>query len=65
MAIACISQASRKNRVKLRSKHHTLLNIQQPRQKASEVRVENLDYLGLVAGLIDHLGIFPKIGSPA
>ncbi|MEG4579841.1 hypothetical protein QUA71_09555 [Microcoleus sp. MON1_C5] len=54
-----------KNRVKLRSKRHTLLNIQQPMQKASEMRVENLDYLGLVASLIDRLGIYPKIGSPA
>ncbi|MBD1814656.1 DUF4277 domain-containing protein [Microcoleus vaginatus DQ-U2] len=65
MAIACISQSSPKNSVKLRSKRHTLFNIQQPLQKASQMRVENLDYLGLVAGLIDHLGIFPKIGSPA
>ncbi|MEG4104519.1 hypothetical protein [Microcoleus sp. S13_C5] len=65
MAIACLSQSSRKNMVKLRSKRHTLLNIQQPMQKASEMRVENLDYLGLVAGLIDRLGISQKIGSPA
>ncbi|MEG5062938.1 hypothetical protein QUB33_04845 [Microcoleus sp. B3-A4] len=62
------SRASANHRakiVKLRSKHHTLLNIQQPMQKASEMRVENLDYLGLVAGLIERLGISLKIGSPA
>jgi Domain of unknown function (DUF4277) len=30
-------------------------------QKASEMKVENLDHLGLVAGLIDEIGIVQKI----
>ena len=32
-------------------------------QKASEMKVENLDHLGLVAGLIDEIGIVPKINE--
>ena len=39
------------------------IRIQQPMQKASEMKVENLDHLGLVAGLIDDLGIVPKINE--
>lgn len=30
-------------------------------QKASQMKVENLDHLGLIAGLIDEIGI---VGSP-
>jgi transposase len=32
-------------------------------QKASEMKVENLDHLGLVAGLIDEIGIVQKINE--
>lgn len=32
-------------------------------QKASEMKVENLDHLGLIAGLIDDIGIVPKINE--
>ncbi|MEG4323700.1 MULTISPECIES: DUF4277 domain-containing protein, partial [unclassified Microcoleus] len=32
-------------------------------QKASYMPVENLDYLGLVAGLIDRIGILQKINE--
>ncbi|WP_341740313.1 IS1634 family transposase [Microcoleus sp. CAWBG640] len=32
-------------------------------QKASEMKVENLDHLGLIAGLIDEIGIVPKINE--
>jgi transposase len=32
-------------------------------QKASEMKVENLDHLGLIAGLIDDLGIVQKINE--
>lgn len=39
------------------------IRIQQPMQKASETKVENLDHLGLIAGLIDDLGIVPKINE--
>ena len=39
------------------------IRIQQPMQKASEMKVENLDHLGLVAGLIDEIGIIPKINE--
>jgi transposase len=39
------------------------IRIQQPMQKASEMKVENLDHLGLVAGLIDEIGIVPKINE--
>jgi hypothetical protein len=37
------------------------IRIQQPMQKASDMTVENLDHLGLVAGLINDLGIVQKI----
>jgi len=37
------------------------IKIQQPMQKASEMTIENLDHLGLVAGLVDDLGIVEKI----
>jgi hypothetical protein len=33
------------------------IRIEQPMQKASEMTLENLDPKGLVACLIDHLGI--------
>jgi hypothetical protein len=39
------------------------IRIQQPMQKASEMTVENLDHKGLVAGLIDDLGIVQKIND--
>jgi Domain of unknown function (DUF4277) len=39
------------------------IRIQQPMQKASEMKVENLDHLGLVAGLIDEIGIVQKINE--
>jgi hypothetical protein len=32
-------------------------------QKASEMTVENLDHLGLIAGLIDEIGIVQKINE--
>lgn len=32
-------------------------------QKASEMKVENLDHLGLIAGLVDEIGIVPKINE--
>ena len=32
-------------------------------QKASEMKVENLDHLGLIAGLIDEIGIVQKINE--
>jgi transposase len=32
-------------------------------QKASEIKVENLDHLGLIAGLIDEIGIVQKINE--
>ncbi|MEG5003314.1 IS1634 family transposase, partial [Microcoleus sp. B5-C4] len=32
-------------------------------QKASQMKVENLDHLGLIAGLIDEIGIVPKINE--
>ena len=32
-------------------------------QKASEMKVENLDHLGLVAGLVDEIGIVQKINE--
>ncbi len=32
-------------------------------QKASSMKVENLDHLGLIAGLIDEIGIVPKINE--
>lgn len=32
-------------------------------QKASQTKVENLDHLGLIAGLIDEIGIVPKINE--
>ena len=32
-------------------------------QKVTEITVENLDHLGLVAGLIDEIGIVPKINQ--
>jgi hypothetical protein len=47
----------------LRTKRHNLITIQQPLQKASEMTVKNLDYLGLVAGLVDDLGIVQKINE--
>jgi hypothetical protein len=37
------------------------IRIQQPMQKASEMTVENLDHLGLVARLIDEIVIVQKI----
>ena len=39
------------------------IKIQQPMQKASEMKVENLDHLGLIAGLIDKIGIVEKINE--
>jgi hypothetical protein len=39
------------------------IRIQQPMQKASYMAVENLDYLGLVAGLIERIGIVQKINE--
>jgi len=39
------------------------IKIQQPMQKASEMTIENLDHLGLVAGLVDDLGIVEKINE--
>jgi transposase len=39
------------------------IRIQQPMQKASEMKVENLDHLGLIADLIDDLGIVQKINE--
>jgi hypothetical protein len=39
------------------------VRIQQPMQKVSEMTVENLDHKGLVAGLIDDLGIVQKIND--
>jgi transposase len=39
------------------------IRIQQPMQKASEIKVENLDHLGLIAGLIDEIGIVQKINE--
>lgn len=39
------------------------IRIQQPMQKASQIKVENLDHLGLIAGLIDEIGIVPKINE--
>ncbi|MEG4213741.1 IS1634 family transposase [Microcoleus sp. S13_B4] len=39
------------------------IRIQQPMQKASEMKVENLDHLGLIAGLIDEIGIVQKINE--
>jgi hypothetical protein len=39
------------------------IRIQQPMQKVSEMTVENLDHKGLVAGLIDDLGIVQKIND--
>ena len=32
-------------------------------QKASQMKVENLDHLGLIAGLIDEIGIVQKINE--
>ena len=32
-------------------------------QKASQMKVENLDHLGLIAGLVDEIGIVPKINE--
>jgi len=32
-------------------------------QKASEMKVENLDHLGLIAGLVDEIGIVEKINE--
>jgi transposase len=32
-------------------------------QKATEITVENLDHLGLIAGLIDEIGIVQKINE--
>ena len=32
-------------------------------QKVSEMKVENLDHLGLIAGLIDEIGIVQKINE--
>jgi hypothetical protein len=37
------------------------IKIQQPMQKVSEMTIENLDHLGLVAGLVEDLGIVEKI----
>jgi transposase len=39
------------------------IRIQQLMQKASEMTVENLDHLGLVAGLVDEIGIVQKINE--
>jgi transposase len=39
------------------------IRIQQPMQKASQMKVENLDHLGLIAGLIDEIGIVQKINE--
>ena len=39
------------------------IKIQQPMQKASEMTIENLDHLGLVAGLVDEIGIVEKINE--
>ena len=39
------------------------IRIQQPMQRASEMKVENLDHLGLVAGLVDSIGIVQKINE--
>ena len=39
------------------------IKIQQPMQKASEMTKENLDHLGLVAGLVDEIGIVEKINE--
>ncbi|WP_445242667.1 hypothetical protein [Microcoleus sp. S28C3] len=39
------------------------IRIQQPMQKASQMKVENLDHLGLVVGLIDEIGIVQKINE--
>ena len=39
------------------------IRIQQPMQKASQMKVENLDHLGLIAGLIDEIGIVQKINA--
>ena len=36
---------------------------QQSMQKASQMKVENLDHLGLIAGLIDEIGIVQKINE--
>ena len=33
------------------------IRIKPPMQKASEMKVENLDHLGLIAGLVDEIGI--------
>ncbi len=32
-------------------------------QKATEITLENLDHLGLIAGLIDEIGIVQKINE--
>jgi transposase len=39
------------------------IKIQQPRQKASEMTIENLDHWGLVAGLVDEIGIVEKVNE--
>jgi len=63
IGLACVRQLSPKNSVNLRTKRHNQITIQQPLQKASEMKVKNLDHLGLVAGLVDDLGIVPKINE--
>lgn len=39
------------------------IKIQQPMQKASEMTIENLDHWGLVAGLVDEIGIVEKVNE--
>jgi transposase len=42
--------------------HHNRSAIEQPTmQKAPDMKVENLDHLGLIAGLVDAIGIVQKI----
>jgi hypothetical protein len=63
IGLACVRELSPKNSVNLRTKRHNQITIQQPLQKASDMKVKNLDHLGLVAGLVDDLGILQKINE--
>jgi hypothetical protein len=60
---ACFRQFLPKNNVNLLTKRHAQITIQQPMQKASKMTLENLDHQGLVAGLVDDLGIVQKINE--
>lgn len=47
----------------MRSKVTLESQLGRRRQKASYMKVENLDHLGLIAGLSDEIGILPKINE--